>query len=36
VDHSRLAPLKDKLSKRAAAFNIHTFREQSHDRALRD
>jgi AbrB family looped-hinge helix DNA binding protein len=36
VDHSRLAPLKGKLPKPGAAFNIDTFREQTHDHALRD
>lgn len=36
VDHSLLAPLKGKLPRLGAAFNIHTFREQAHDSALRD
>ena len=36
VDRDRLAPLKGKLPKHDTAFNIHTFREQVHDHALRD
>ena len=36
VDASRLAPLRGKLSKTAAAFDIHSFREQAHAPALRD
>ena len=36
VDASRLAPLRDKLSKTAPAFDIHTYREQTHAPALRD
>lgn len=36
VDHGRLAPLKGKLPNPGTAFDIDTFREQSHDRALRD
>lgn len=36
VDTSRLAPLRGKLPKVGAAFDIHTFREQAHGPALRD
>ena len=36
VDASRLAPLRGKLSRTAPAFDIHAFREQAHDPALRD
>lgn len=36
VDASRLAPLRGKLSRTAPAFDIHAFREQAHDSALRD
>ena len=36
VDVSRLAPLRGKLTKAARAFDIHAFREQAHDAALRD
>ena len=36
VNASRLAPLRGKLNKAAPAFDIHTFREQAHDPALRD
>lgn len=37
VDPSRLAPLRGKLGRTAApAFDIHAFREQAHDPALRD
>ncbi len=36
VDRSRLAPLKGKLPRLGTAFNIHTFREQAYERALRD
>lgn len=37
VDPSRLAPLRGKLSGTAApAFDVHAFREQPHDPALRD
>lgn len=36
VDPSRLAPLRGKLKRAAPAFEIHAFREQPHDPALRD
>ena len=36
ADHCCLAPLKGKLPKRGTVFDIDTFREQAHDRALRD
>ena len=36
VDVSRLAPLRGKLADSVAAFDIQTFRSQSHDPALRD
>lgn len=36
VDTSRLAPLRGKLNPNARAFDIHTFREQTHAPALRD
>ena len=35
VDSRRLAPLRGKLPKSSPAFDIHTFREQPHDPALR-
>ena len=36
VDASRLAPLRGKLSTSTPAFDIDTFREQTHAPALRD
>ena len=36
VDSSRLAPLRGRLGKTAAVFDIHTYREQAHGPALRD
>lgn len=36
VDASRLAPLRGKLKRASAVFDIHAFREQAHDPALRD
>jgi AbrB family looped-hinge helix DNA binding protein len=36
VDTSRLAPLRGKLTRAAPAFDVHAFREQAHDPALRD
>ena len=36
IDPSRLAPLRDKISPRDAAFNLSSFREQPYDPALRD
>ena len=36
IDLSRLAPLRGKLRPGAEAFDIHAFRAQLHDPALRD
>lgn len=36
VDASMLGTLRGKLGKTAPAFDIHAFREQAHDPALRD
>lgn len=36
VDASRLAPLRGKLNPAAPAFDLHAFRKQAHDPALRD
>lgn len=36
IDTARLAPLRGKLAKRPAPFNVEAFRAQSHDPALRD
>jgi bifunctional DNA-binding transcriptional regulator/antitoxin component of YhaV-PrlF toxin-antitoxin module len=36
VDASRLAPLRGKLKTTALAFDVHAFRKQAHDPALRD
>ena len=36
VDVSRLAPLRGKLPASHPPFDIHSFREQPHDQALRD
>ena len=36
VHLSRLAPLRAKVRKSTAPFNLTAFREQKHDRALRD
>lgn len=36
IDLSRLAPLRDRLRPGREAFDIHSFRAQSHDPALRD
>ena len=36
VDHSRLAPLGGHLKQGAGTFNLHSFRNQTHDSSLRD
>ena len=36
IDLSRLAPLRGKLQPGCEAFDIHSFRSQPHDPALRD
>lgn len=36
IDLTRLAPLRGKLRRGKGTFDIATFREQSHDPALRD
>jgi len=36
IDVSRLAPLRDKLRRGKGTFDLETFRDKAHDRALRD
>jgi AbrB family looped-hinge helix DNA binding protein len=36
IDRTKLAPLKNKIPKKTAAFDINTFRNQPHDKSLRD
>ena len=36
LEPSRLAPLRGRLRRGAGTFDLDTFREQPHDRALRD
>ena len=36
IDFSRLAPLRDKLHPGVAPFDLHAFRAEPHDPALRD
>lgn len=36
VDASRLAPLRGRLPKAAAPFDLHAFRKQAHDPKFRD
>jgi len=36
IDHSRLAPLRGKLRRGEGTFDLDAFRNEPHDRALRD
>lgn len=36
VDRSRLAPLRGRLRRGKGSFDLETFRDRAHDRALRD
>ncbi len=36
IDRSRLAPLRGKLKRGIGSFDLNSFREQPHERALRD
>lgn len=36
IDHNKLAPLRRIIDKHKGPFDIHQFREQSHDPSLRD
>lgn len=36
IDHSRLAPLRDKLRRGQGRFDLDSFRREPHDPALRD
>jgi bifunctional DNA-binding transcriptional regulator/antitoxin component of YhaV-PrlF toxin-antitoxin module len=36
IDRSKLAPLRDRISKTRPAFDLETFRQQRHETSLRD
>ncbi len=36
IDRSKLAPLRDQISKPALTFDLETFRQQRHEPSLRD